>query len=262
MSKYRLYIDETGSHEYSKNDSIPRRYLGLIGVFVEAEEYERNIQPRVIELKKMFSSDPDNLTVLHRDEIVHKQGPFSVLDDETTKNSFNTKLLSLLCDTNYTLCGVVLDKKTHLERYGRAAVHPYHYCLSVLLERYTFFLGEIDSRGDVMSEARGKKEDAALRGAYSSFYQNGTFYCPSTKVQARLTSNDIKLRTKEKSAEGLELADLLVLATKFFILKEYAAIPELTDNFSKTIIENVERKFRCDPSSPGKKKGFGIKLIR
>jgi len=260
MKKYRLYIDESGSHEYATSDSIKKRYLGLVGVIVDSEEYENKIQPRIIELKKIFSSDPDNLVVLHRDEIVNKQGPFTILEDKEINEKFNEKLLSLFQETSFVLCGVVLDKKSHLEKYKTSALHPYHYCLNVILERYVFYLGEVDGIGDVMSEARGKNEDRALKNAYNSFYHNGTWYCDSNCVQRRLTSNDIKLRDKKNTTEGLELADLLVLAIKFFILQEFGKLPTLSDNFTKIIIENIKSKFRKNPSSQ-RIKGFGIKLI-
>jgi hypothetical protein len=260
MNKYRLYIDESGSHNYSNKDSIKSRYLGLLGVIIGFGNYQENIQPKLISLKKMFSSDPDNLVVLHRDEIVNQQGPFSKLADLSFKENFDQNLGDLLANGEFVLCAVVLDKKSHLTRYKTAAYHPYHYCLNVILERYTFFLEEVDGLGDVMSEARGKVEDNALRNAYQNFFNNGTSFCKINKVQKRLTSKDIKLRTKEKSTEGLELADLLVLASKLYVLYSYGKISSLTDNFCKIIMDKTSCKFRKDKSS-GKVKGFGIKLI-
>lgn len=69
---------------------------------------------------------------------------------------------------DYTLCAVVLDKKSHLERYQKSAFHPYHYCTNVLLERYVFYLQENGGRGDVLAEARGKREDHALKEEYKT----------------------------------------------------------------------------------------------
>ena len=39
----------------------------------------------------------------------------------------------------------------------------YHYCLALLLERFTFFLEQKQVRGDVMAESRGGKEDKRLK---------------------------------------------------------------------------------------------------
>lgn len=259
MEKYRLYIDESGTHDYSEKETIKHRYLGLIGVIVALTDYQSDIQPKIFELKRMFSEDPDELVLLHRDEIVNRQGPFVKLYDLGFESKFNESLLDLLDTGNYILCGIVLDKKSHYERYGKAATHPYHYCLNVLLERYVLFLEEKQLRGDVVSEARGKREDGALRDAYSRFYLKGTNFISPERIQDRLTSQDIKLRTKKNCAEGLELADLLVLATKFYALKTYNIISELTDNFGLMVIDKIHKKFRHNGA--GGVKGYGIKLI-
>lgn len=70
---YRLYIDESGTHHYSISDDIKRRYLSLTGVIVERNIYANNFQKRVGEIKKLFSKDPDNPPILHREDIVNKQ---------------------------------------------------------------------------------------------------------------------------------------------------------------------------------------------
>lgn len=259
MEKYRLYIDESGTHNYSDKDSIKHRYLGIVGVIVAVSDYQSDIQPKIIGLKKMFSEDPDDLVLLHRDEIVNKQGAFAKLADKEFESRFNEGLIDLLENGNYVLCGIVLDKKSHFDRYDKAATHPYHYCLNVLLERYVLFLEENGVTGDVMSEARGKKEDSALRDAYERFYLRGTNFISTERIQERLTSKKIKLRTKQNCAEGLELADLLVLATKFHVLNTYNVIKELNDNFSKVIVDKTQPKFRHNGN--GYVKGYGIKLI-
>ena len=39
MKRYRLYIDESGDHTYQDIEDPARRYLGLIGCFVDGEVY-------------------------------------------------------------------------------------------------------------------------------------------------------------------------------------------------------------------------------
>ena len=110
-----------------------------------------------------------------------------------------------------------------------------------------------------MAEARGKKEDQALKEEYHRFYENGTYFCKPTRIRQFLTSKEIKVKPKSKGFVGLEFSDLLSLATKFDILNCYGKIPELTDNFCKTIISKIQGKYRC--SATGNAKGFGKKLI-
>lgn len=258
--KFRLYIDESGTHDYSVSDDIKHRYLGLTGFIISEKSNIDVLQPRLLELKRIVANDPDELPVLHREDIINKRGAFSKLNDGATEHLFNESFLSLLRDMEYTICVVVLDKKTHLERYQKSAFHPYHYCMNVLLERYMFYLQENNVMGDVLAEARGKKEDHALKKEYGLFYECGTYFCKPSLIQQFLTSKEIKVKPKSKMFVGLEFADLLSLATKLDTLNCYGAIPTLTDNFCKIIIDNIQGKYRSSPT--GTTKGFGKKLIR
>ncbi len=259
--KFRLYIDESGTHNYSTSEKVDKRYLALMGVIVSEEEYRKVIQPKIREIKLLFAEDPDELPILHREEIVAKSGCFSKLNDPEFQKVFNEKLENLLEGVEYTLCCVVLDKKTHLVRYGNAAYHPYHYCLNVLLERYTFLLEEKGAVGDVMAEARGRAEDIELRDAYGTFYNEGTSFRKVSSIQSRLTSSSIKIKPKSAGIEGLEFSDLLSLAGKLDVLDTYGEIPPLTDNYCKKIIEKIQPKYRKGPGGV-RVKGFGKKLIK
>ena len=197
--------------------------------------------------------------VQHREDIVNKKGVFAKLNDGGFEKEFNERFLDLIKNLNYKICAVVLDKKSHLERYQKSAFHPYHYCANVLLERYVFFLQENGGRGDVLAEARGKKEDHALKEEYKRFFEIGTYFCKPAYIQQFLTSKEIKIKPKSKMFVGLEFADLLSLATKLDILHSYGQIPILDDNFCKVVVENIQNKYRS--SANGQTKGFGKKLI-
>lgn len=257
--KFRLYIDETGTHNYSVDEDIKHRYLGLVGVMINERSNLEVLQPKMLELKRVVANDPDELPVLHREDIINKRGPFSKLNDPEIEAKFNEIFIDLIDTLDYTICAVVLDKKTHYERYRESAFHPYHYCMNVLLERYVFFLKEIAGRGDVLAEARGKREDNALKQEYSHFFETGTYFCKPSQIQQYLTSKEIKIKPKSKMFVGLEFADLLSLATKLDTLFSYHKIPSLTDNFCKLLIGRVQKKYRSSPQ--GATRGFGKKLI-
>ena len=258
--KFRLYIDESGTHDYSDTDNIKHRYLGLTGFIISEKSNIDVLQPRLLELKRIIANDPDELPILHREDIVNKRGAFSKLNNVEIEKQFNEILMSLIKDMDYAICAVVLDKKTHLDRYQKSAFHPYHYCMNVLLERYTFYLQEKGFKGDVLAEARGKKEDQSLKEEYKRFYEGGTYFCRPSTIQQFLTSKEIKIKPKTKMFVGLEFADLLSLATKFDTLKSFGEISTLNDNFCKIIIDNIQGKYRSSPS--GKTMGFGKKLIK
>jgi len=257
MAKYRLYIDESGSHEYVDSESQERRYLGLVGIIVEFDKYENGIKPQIKELQGMF--DPDEDVILHREDIVNKKGVFARLDDLEFKTQFNEKVLNMFVANDYVLCVMVLDKRAHYKRYGGSAYHPYHYCVNVLLERYVIFLEEINSRGDIMAEARGKKEDGELRSAFDKFYKGGTSFVSEKRIQQRLFSKDIKIKPKAKGFAGLQFADLLALPLKLFVLKEYGKISSIKENFTKNVITKSKSHIRQGVN--GKIKGYGIKLL-
>lgn len=262
MSKlYRLYIDESGRHGYGGDMTLPKdRYLALMGVIFTKEHDEEFISPRMEEIRNLFITEENPFPrCLHLRDIRNKTGPFAILHSEEVRGAFDEKYISLLEDGEFTICCIVLDKKTHIERYGTAASHAYHYCLSVLLERYVSFLNERGARGDVIAESRGKKEDRALRAEFEHFYEGGTDWLAAAKVQKALTSKDIKIQGKVQCIAGLELADLLAMPYLYYVLKENGAIAMTYDNFSKKVVETTKSKIR---SVRGIVKGYGIKLIQ
>ncbi len=257
--KYRLYIDESGTHHYSTSNLVKHRYLSLTGVIISAEDYQHNIMPLLSEIKQIFTDDLDNLPILHREDIQNKEGIFRKLEQPDLKKKFDELLLNLLTTGKYIICTIVIDKKDHLNRYNESASHPYHYCLTVLLEKYTSFL-KTRGIGDVMAEARGGVEDMALKKAYSYFYQNGTEFRSKEFIQTYLTSKDIKIKPKEMGIDGLQLADILSLPTKLYTLWAYGRQKNLSKNFNYKIIKSIQKKYyRSDFNN--KVKGYGIKLL-
>lgn len=260
MSKlYRIYIDESGNHNYSKSDDMDKRFLGLTGVILDTETYETELYPRIINIKKIFTNDLDNLPVLHREEIMAKSGLFHQLNDPQIRADFDRQLLELIENVEFCICAVVIDKKDHLNKYKESAMHPYHYCLTSMLERYAHFL-EIRGHGDVMAESRGGVEDIQLKKAHENFYFMGTNFKSASYIQALITSHELKLQPKAKAVPGLELADLLALCTKLDVLHTYGVIPPLTENFNKRVISLLQSKY-CRGNSNGRIKGYGKKLL-
>ena len=256
---YRLYIDESGTHHYSKLNDIGKRFLGLTGVIIRSDHYESDFQPRILKIKKLFSTDLDDLPILHREDIVNKNGPFFKLRDTTVEKKFNKLLFDLLKNANYSVCAVVLDKKSHLERYQKSAEHPYHYCLKVMLERYLHFL-EIRGKGDVMAESRGRFEDMELKRVYRNYYKQGSHFSTKEYVQSFLTSKELKIKKKDKGIFGLEIADLLSLATKLDVLSTNKLIAPLKTNFNKKITTKLQPKY-CRGNNSRSIKGYGKKML-
>lgn len=137
-------------------------------------------------------------------------------------------LLDLISGLPYVTFKVVLDKKRHLETYGKAGFDPYHHCLAMLLELYCGYLEALNRRGDVLCESRGGKEDMRLKEEYRRLVEEGNGERPADFFASALTSKELKMKKKEANVAGLQLADLLAHPAKQDVLAEYErlAIPD------------------------------------
>lgn len=261
-SLYRLYIDESGDHTYNSLHKLDRRYLALTGTIFNKKYYDEDFVSRLERLKgKHFTYDPDEPLILSRKEIVNRRGAFGRLKDRTKQAAFNEDILALYQTSQYQIVTVVIDKQIHIERYGEAAWHPYHYCLEAMLERYCGLLRYIGGRGDVMAESRAGKEDMALKKAFSHIYNYGTRYHPVEEIQQTLTSSQIKLSCKRKNVAGLQLSDLIVYASKHEILLDHDIIPDPGNKFWKQVSEAIQGRYNYRKGT-GKIKGYGKVFLK
>ncbi len=144
--------DLTGDHTYKNLDDINRRYLGLTGIAIESDYYRLEFQPKLEALKQShFPHSPDEPVILHREELLNRRGSFGVLDDPNRNAAWEKDFADFVKTAQFELFTVVIDKKAHKERYGDSAFHPYHYCLTCLLERYRGRL-KGNAKGDVLAE--------------------------------------------------------------------------------------------------------------
>lgn len=244
----RLYIDESGTHDYhdftqSKYQDPAKRFLALLGVAIERSCYQ-GVSDRLEQIKRQrLKQDPDNPIVFHRSDIVNKRKAFSVLRDPEIERAFNDDLIALFNELLCTLFLVVIDKKSLIEKHGLAAFHPYQFGLTAILERYCGYLNHWNDRGDVMAEGRQGKEDMNLKAAYSYVYQHGTYYRDGSFFQRALTSREIKIKPKTANIPGLQIADLLAHPCKQRLLAEKGFIDPPTGAFGQQIYRRIEHKF-------------------
>jgi hypothetical protein len=242
--RYRLYVDESGDHTYKLLDDVSRRYLGLTGIAIESEYYRKDFQPKLEALKQShFPHSPDEPVILHREDIRNRKGPFGVLSDQARNDAWERDFLEFIRLAQFRLFTVVLDKKSHKERYGVAAIHPYHLSMNLLLERYRGALMFMRGNGDVLAEGRGGKEDIALKDAYSHLWHHGTYYISAQEFQKVLTSREIKIKKKEANIGGLQVADLLAYPTKQYILESNGKVPHAPATFSSKLAQVFRGKF-------------------
>ncbi len=244
MKRYRLYVDESGDHTYYESEDPAKRYLGLTGIFIESEYYRTTFQPEMERLKqKHFPHNPDEPIILHREDIINRRGSFWRLRESERERVFNGDLLQFIKEQDYCIITIVIDKNAHIKRYDDAAYHPYHYCLTALLERYCGFLNFYNTQGDVLAESRGGTEDRQLKKAYQRLYREGTRFRDSKFFQRALTSLEIKLKPKSKNIAGLQLSDLLAHPSKQEILIEEQRLDDPGDNFGREICQHIKAKY-------------------
>lgn len=240
--KYRIYIDEVGNSDLKSSANEEHRFLCLTGVIFRLDYVQEILQPELEQLKtKYFGSHPDEPVVLHRKELLHKKYPFQALADEAVLNAFNQEFLSLLQKWDYKVIGVVIDKQEHNQNYAATWKYdPYHYCQETLLERYKLFLNIHDSAGDVMIESRGGKEDMRLKKSFRTLMDKGTNFITAKELNERITSKELKVKSKGANIAGLQLADLLAHAVRRYVFKTVMSIVEDKRTFSDDIIEILE----------------------
>jgi len=240
---YRIYIDESGDHTYHSLERVEKRYLGLTGCIIEAEYYRTTFHPALEALKqKHFPHDPDEPVILHRREIIDCKGAFWRLRNVENRKAFDQDILKFFYEQKYILITAVIDKKTHQERYGEYAFHPYHYCLAALLERYCGFLNFYNAKGDVIAESRQRTEDKKLKFAYQVLYETGTQWRNRDFFCGVLTSHEIKLKPKKANIAGLQLADLLAHPSKQEILLEEGRISNI-GTFNERVRNVIQGKY-------------------
>ena len=242
--KHRIYVDEVGNSDLESSDDPNHRFLSLTGVIIELGYVEDTFFPEMEALKsKYFKSHPDEPVTFHRKEMLNAKAPFEALRDQTLRVRFDNEILGKMASWEYTVISVCLDKKNHKETYTTWRYDPYHYCLAMLLERFVFFLDGVDGRGDMLAESRGGKEDRRLKDSFARLWREGTDYLEPGRIQHRLTSKQLKVKTKSNNIAGLQLADLLAHPSRCEMMEERGFLDRALPPFGKKIIDILQSKY-------------------
>lgn len=242
--KYRMYIDEVGNPDLGSSENPLHRFLSLTGVIIDMGYVSRVLHPQMETLKsEYFGSHPDDPVIFHRKEILNAKHPFDVLRDSEIRNRFDRDILAFIELWEYTVISVCLDKKSHKETYQVWRYDPYHYCLEMILERFTFFLEQKMAKGDVMAESRGGKEDMRLKKSFSRLWEEGTEYMSPERFHGVLTSKQLKVKPKANNISGLQLADLIAHPSRNEILCENELLDRPLPPFGMKIIAILKNKY-------------------
>ncbi len=105
-----------------------------------------------------------------------------------------------------------------------------------------------------MAESRGGKEDMRLKKSFQNLWERGTDYVDPQQFQERLTSKQLKVKTKTNNISGLQLADLMAHPSRNEILNENGLLDRQIAPFARKVIEILQDKYDRRGSKPlGKK---------
>lgn len=243
---HRFFLDETGDHGLTFIDEQFPIFL-LQGVLFSEVEYQR-ICEAIRALKQEFFGAEG--VILHSRDIRKCEGAFQVLFDLELKQRFYSALNKILAEVEYTIIAVAIDKKRHIQKYGKTAQNPYTICLSFMMERLIFTLDSVpgDATVAIDIEKRGRKEDAELLAHYNSIIDRGTYHVESARFKSRIA--DFMMQSKRENEIGLQIADLCAYPVARHVLNaEEPYIP----------FEIIKSKLRHNGS--GEVEGYGLKVF-
>jgi uncharacterized protein DUF3800 len=255
----RLYIDEVGNDD---THTVSERYLSLTGITTKIHGHDTIIQPEIERLKnRIFGHNPPQYPViLHRREIVRREPPFDSLWDAVVNEDWENSILGLIDKLPYIANTVTIDKQEHAEKYLVWQFNPYHYCMRVLIERYVLWLNRYNLTGDVVAEARFKKQDKKLKRSFNYIYDHGTEHIPAWLVQKRLTSREIKFETKAANIGGLQLVEMIGHPSHQSMRAQFTGIP-MTARFGRQVVDILlKRRYSRHPKT-GRIEGWGQKRL-
>jgi len=189
-----------------------------------------------------FGHRRDEPLILHRKEIVNAKPPFDRLHDPALRAAFDEALLDAFRRWEFTAFTVCLDKKRHRDTYTTWRFHPYHYCLTVLVERFSMFLERVGGIGDTMAESRGGKEDIKLKESFHRMWERGSDFIGPERLRAVLTSSQLKVKPKAVNVAGLQVADLLAHPSRNEILRENGT-DVLLAPFAQKVVDVLASKY-------------------
>ena len=244
--KYHFFLDETGDHGLAFIDeNFPIFLLG--GCLFEDSEYLKLAQ-KINELKQNFFNTTE--VILHSREIRKCEGAFQILFDLEIKKRFYEQLNEIISNAKFKIIAVAIDKKKHIEKYGKVADNPYTICLSYTLERLIYCTDNKNSPSTVsiVIEKRGKKEDQRLLAHYNTIIDRGTFHVVSDRFKKRI--KEFSMAAKKENNIGIQIADLCAYPVARHILN--SGEPYIPFSI-------IKGKLYCDGS--GKADGFGLKVF-
>lgn len=253
-----MYLDEVGTDDLSNLHQDNHRYLSLTGTIIDLAHVDLALNPMMLTLKRsVFEFDPDDNIHLHRSDIVKRKSVFGQLNDNKKRERFDRLVFEMIRDVEFKVITVVIDKYAMSQQAHWQQRHPYHYLMSILVEKYVQFLERNMAIGDIMPEARQGKKDQQLQHEFDRVKENGTRYVTRDRLNKVIRSSQLKFRTKKDNISGLQLCDLIAHPSHMYVRTLQRHPVQLGDYANRILPILIDTKY--DRSGAGNINGYGIK---
>jgi len=257
---YRLYLDEVGTDDLKHCDQDSHRYLSLTGVAMKIDHARDVLEPRFNRIKaRLFDHDPDDPIHFHRTQIVQRKKGFWRLNEEKTCALFDRLILQTFEWCEYSVITALIDKQEMMQKTYWRQRHPYHFGMSIIVEKYAQFLERQNDIGDIMPEGRKGKKDLQLQLEFEQIWNNGTVYVSRQRIQKAIPGHNLKFRYKSDNIAGLQLCDLLAHPSHMTIRELRGHDVEL-GKFARRV-SAILMQSKYDRSNQGRVQGYGIKYF-
>jgi hypothetical protein len=206
LSDFVVYVDESGDHGLRKIDEAYPIFV-LAFIIMRRDDYITHITPDLQRLK--FNYWGHDQVVFHEHDIRKKQGPFSILANETTQKGFMNDLTQLLIKSPFQISVAIIDKKRLLIRYSDPW-NPYNIALKFCMEGLCNFLFQNQQNGKlvhVVFECRGKNEDNELELEFRRITDNQSW--GNRSLDFKINRFEPVFAKKDANSAGLQFADLI-----------------------------------------------------
>jgi len=239
-----MFLDESGDHNLLILDKdYPIFVLG--GCIMDEKEHDKKAKPMLTSLKQeLFATDQ---IVLHFRDYARSVNGFEQMRNGEFRSRFYAELAHVIREIDFVLLACIIDKEKHLDKYQLRAMDPYLFSMEILVERFAYYLKEVNDQGIIIAESRGPQLDNEINLAFLGLKINGTRFLKPKDITQRI--DNFIIRKKEENIAGLQITDSIVspIGRRFLGYKDY---------LDYKVIENKFRK-----NKEGKYQGSGLVIL-
>lgn len=238
MSKYNLFIDESGDHGLVKLDTNFPVFL-LCGFLISEINYSL-VRTEFNNLKREFWKNKE--VIFHSRDIRKCDKEFQILFDLDIKKRFYERINRILHDSKYRIIASAINKEKYIKTYGKLSNDVYELALSFIIERAVFCLDEKQNEEkqlEIVIEKRGKKEDKKLDEHFQRLLSRGTNYVSAERLHDIKTT--ITFKDKKENINGLQMADLIAYPIARYVIEPNRANPAFEIIKNKIYQKNNKR---------------------